>query len=63
MDAETGQPIVPQDEGPPKPLREEELKSLSAFSDFVSTLDLDDLGQPRPESGEPESEEEEEEPE
>ncbi len=25
-------------------LGEEELKSLSAFSDFVSTLDLDDLG-------------------
>lgn len=45
MDAETGKPIVPTDDGPPKPLREEELKSLSAFSDFVSTLDLDDLGE------------------
>ena len=44
MDADTGKPIVPIDDGKPKPLREEELKSLSAFTDFVSTLDLDDLG-------------------
>ena len=44
MDADTGKPIVPVNDGAPKPLREEELKSLSAFSDFVSTLDLDDLG-------------------
>ena len=27
-----------------RPLREEELKSLSAFTDFVETLNLDDLG-------------------
>jgi bifunctional DNase/RNase len=55
MDAETGKPIVPEGEGAPKPLREEELKSLSAFSDFVSTLDLDDLGPGGPESGGPQS--------
>ncbi len=45
MDAETGKPVVLEEGGTPKPLREEELKSLSAFSDFVSTLDLDDLGE------------------
>ena len=55
MDAETGRPIVPEGEGAPKPLREEELKSLSAFSDFVSTLDLDDLGTGGPESDGPQS--------
>ena len=45
MDLETGEPIVPrQDSGEPRPLREEELKSLSAFSDFIDTLNLEDLG-------------------
>lgn len=45
MDMETGEPIVPrQDSGEPRPLREEELKSLSAFSDFIGTLNLEDLG-------------------
>ena len=28
----------------PRPLREEELRSLSAFTDFIETLNLDDLG-------------------
>ena len=47
MDEETGKPIVPdKPEGEPQPVREEELKSLSAFSDFVENLNLDDLGQP-----------------
>ncbi len=45
MDADTGKPIVSGEEAGPKPLREEELKTLSAFSDFVSTLDLDDIGE------------------
>lgn len=45
MDAETGKPIVPGEQTGPKPLREEELKTLSAFSDFVSSLDLDDIGE------------------
>lgn len=45
MDLETGKPIVPGEDGEePRPLREEELKSLSAFKDFVDTLDLEDLG-------------------
>lgn len=45
MDEETGKPVVPgQDQDQPRPLRDEELRSLSAFSDFVENLDLDDLG-------------------
>ena len=46
MDEETGKAIIPT--GPqmdePRPLREEELRSLSAFTDFIETLNLDDLG-------------------
>jgi len=46
MDMETGKPIIEEDEtGGPRALREEELKSLSAFQDFIGTLDLEDLGQ------------------
>lgn len=46
MDMETGKPILEEDEtGGQRPLREEELKSLSAFQDFIGTLDLEDLGQ------------------
>ncbi len=43
---EEGNPVSAQEEEDevPQPLREEELKSLSAFTDFVSTLDLDDIG-------------------
>ncbi|MDA1189767.1 MAG: bifunctional nuclease family protein [Chloroflexi bacterium] len=45
MDEETGKPLVPgQDQAEPRPLRDEELRSLSAFSDFIENLDLDDLG-------------------
>jgi len=45
MDEETGKPVVPgQDQDQPRPLRDEELRSLSAFSDFIENLDLDDLG-------------------
>ena len=45
MDLETGKPIVPGEDGDEsRPLREEELKSLSAFQDFVDTLNLEDLG-------------------
>ena len=61
MDQETGRPLVaPADEKAPsdvgeeaKPLREEELKKLSAFKEFIDTLNLDDLGRgdaPRKES-------------
>ena len=47
MDMETGKPLIPDPEPgeDARPLREEELKSLSAFQDFIDTLDLEDLGQ------------------
>ena len=45
MDEETGKPVVPTNgESGGRPVREEELKSLSAFTDFIETLNLDDLG-------------------
>ena len=45
MDEETGKPILPTDgDQGDKPLREGELRSLSAFTEFVETLNLDDLG-------------------
>ena len=52
MDAETGQPKVSGEQTRTGPLREGELKSLSAFTDFVSSLDLDDIGEG--DKGEPE---------
>lgn len=46
MDMESGTPILSNENGEKhRPLREEELKSLSAFQDFVDTLDLEDLGE------------------
>ena len=57
MDEETGRPIMPSNgEGELRPVREEELKSLSAFTDFIDTLNLDDLGReekPPPETTSP----------
>ncbi len=45
MDDETGKPVVPTpSERANKPVNEDELKSLSAFSDFIENLNLDDLG-------------------
>ena len=58
MDMETGKPILPGDEGgeEPRPLREEELKSLSAFQDFIDTLNLEDIGKgEKPQTNDPES--------
>ena len=57
MDMKTGKPIVPGEDGEaPRPLREEELKSLSAFTDFIDTLNLEDLGKSeKPPSGGPDS--------
>ena len=55
MDEETGKPVAPSDAGQEaRPMDEGELKRLSAFTEFVSTLDLDDLGQgekPNPSQG------------
>ena len=52
MDAETGKPKKLNSLNQQVPLREEELKSLSAFTEFVSTLDLDDLGPTKSDEGE-----------
>jgi bifunctional DNase/RNase len=48
LDRETGKPVTqskvsgnPEDAGK---IDEQELKKLSAFYDFINTLDLDDLG-------------------
>ena len=48
LDKETGKPIgqegLDRDEGKPKGVTKDEERSMSAFTDFVSTLDLEDLG-------------------
>ena len=46
MDSETGKAVIPEGNvgRDKKPVGVEELRSLSAFTDFVETLDLDDLG-------------------
>ena len=45
MDEETGEPLTPNNSAPgSRPLGEEEIKSMSAFTDFIETLNLDDLG-------------------
>jgi bifunctional DNase/RNase len=53
MDKETGKAITPaersgaggaQAEAQPKAVKEEEMKNLSAFKDFIENLDLGDLG-------------------
>lgn len=47
LDKETGKPIAPEGEGgeagKAKTLTEEELRRLSAFTDFINNLDLDDF--------------------
>ena len=57
MDPESGKPIIPGEDGEQtRPLREEELKSLSAFTDFIDTLNMEGLGkEDQPPSGKPES--------
>ena len=58
MDEETGKPITSGGDDEARPVKEEELKSLSAFTDFIETLNLDDLGRegkPPPEAKSPET--------
>ncbi len=46
LDEETGKPILEETEeagGKDKKMSEEEMKKLSAFHDFIDTLDLDDF--------------------
>ncbi len=47
MDSETGKAVLSDEnaESGNRPVREEELQSLSAFQDFIGSLDLEDLGQ------------------
>ena len=45
MDQDTGKAVISSDEDEARPPTEEELKSLSAFSDFIDSLDLEDLGE------------------
>ncbi len=42
LDKETGKPIPPEP-GEGKKVSEEELRRMSAFSDFIDTLDMDDF--------------------
>jgi len=42
LDKETGKPI-PSDKSEGKKVSEEELRRMSAFTDFIDTLDLDDF--------------------
>ncbi len=46
LDKETGKPIVPDRPGEPQPapVNEEELRRMSAFTDFINDLDLEDFG-------------------
>ena len=53
LDMETGKPVgYGEDSESPRPIGEEELKSLSAFKDFIDTLNLEDLGKGKGEGGE-----------
>ena len=52
LDKETGKPMIPdrpgQTETPDSPeVNEEELRRMSAFTDFINDLDLDDFGKPQ----------------
>ena len=53
LDKETGKPIVP-DRGelkgsePSPQVKEEELRRMSAFTDFINNLDLEDFGKQQP---------------
>jgi len=45
LDKETGKPVLPEREGASgDKVSEEELRKMSAFYDFINTLDLEDFG-------------------
>jgi len=53
LDKETGKPIPLDDAdaqagGKPPEVKEEELRRMSAFTDFIDTLDLEDFGRTKP---------------
>ncbi len=45
MDQDTGKAVISSEDDEARPPTEEELRSLSAFSDFIDSLDLEDLGE------------------
>ncbi len=45
MDQDTGKAVISSEEDEARPPTEEELRRLSAFSDFIDSLDLEDLGE------------------
>ena len=53
LDKETGKPLIPgegdqtSDEKPVE-LKEEDIRRMSAFTDFIDTLDLEDFGKSQP---------------
>jgi bifunctional DNase/RNase len=53
MDKETGKPVIPYAEAVDgegaagKEVQEDELRRLSAYKDFIDTLDLEDFGKPK----------------
>jgi uncharacterized protein len=50
LDKETGKPIAPERGGREEPTQvdEEELRRMSAFTDFINNLDLEDFGKQQP---------------
>ena len=51
LDKETGKPVVPdhpEGEARSPQVKEEELRRMSAFTDFINTLDLEDFGKQQP---------------
>ena len=50
LDKETGKPILPEDDSGPgqeeksPEVKEEEMRRMSAFTDFINSLDLEDFG-------------------
>ena len=50
LDKETGKPLLPEDaaagdgEDKPRVVKEEDLRRMSAFTDFINSLDLEDFG-------------------
>ncbi|MQF70259.1 bifunctional nuclease family protein [SAR202 cluster bacterium AD-804-J14_MRT_500m] len=52
LDSETGKPILPEESAQsdkPVEVREEDLLRMSAFTDFINSLDLEDFGKTRKE--------------
>ena len=53
LDKETGKPLIPGEgdqasDAKPVELKEEDIRRMSAFTDFIDTLDLEDFGKSQP---------------